>query len=91
MTPGRCRRRVPAGSAPALSPARSRSWFPINGDFVDFAQIEPLSVEGLPSWLLWDETASLTKLEASMGDHPLVFDALADFWLYVVVPIRRSR
>jgi UDP-2,3-diacylglucosamine pyrophosphatase LpxH len=51
----------------------------INGDFVDFAQIEPLSVEDLPSWLLWDEEASVQKLETAIAGHRSCFDALGEF------------
>ena len=48
----------------------------VNGDFVDFAQIEPLGVDGLPSDLIWDESASLQKLDTAMAGHGLCFDSL---------------
>lgn len=51
----------------------------INGDFVDFAQIEPLDPLVLPSGLLWDEPTSVLKLESAMQGHPLCFAALARF------------
>jgi UDP-2,3-diacylglucosamine pyrophosphatase LpxH len=51
----------------------------INGDFVDFARIEPLSVADVPSDLLWDETASLTKLQTALDGHRAAFAALARF------------
>ena len=51
----------------------------INGDFVDFAQIEPLDVSTLPDGLLWDEDTSLLKLEKALSGHPVAFAALAGF------------
>jgi UDP-2,3-diacylglucosamine pyrophosphatase LpxH len=51
----------------------------INGDFIDFAQIEPLGVDGVPDHVLWDESASLAKLNAALAGHPAVFDALGRY------------
>jgi UDP-2,3-diacylglucosamine pyrophosphatase LpxH len=51
----------------------------INGDFIDFAQIEPLDVAGLPSDLLWNEAASLQKLNIAIEGHPSCFAALGRF------------
>jgi UDP-2,3-diacylglucosamine pyrophosphatase LpxH len=51
----------------------------INGDFVDFARIEPLSVRGVPGDLLWDHFASVIKLETALGSHKTTFGALSRF------------
>jgi UDP-2,3-diacylglucosamine pyrophosphatase LpxH len=51
----------------------------LNGDIIDFAQIEPLTVPPRPSNLLWDEATSLEKLTSAMNGHPQFFDALAAF------------
>ena len=49
----------------------------INGDFVDFAQIEPLDASVLPPGLIWDEDTSLLKLDKALAGHPAAFDALS--------------
>lgn len=59
-----------------VSLARPDATLIINGDFIDFAQLEPLDVRGVPSKLLWNERASLTKLEAALVGHPACFAAL---------------
>lgn len=53
----------------------------LNGDFVDFVQIEPLGPNVLASTdrLLWNQDVSLIKLEAVFRGHPIVFSALKDF------------
>jgi UDP-2,3-diacylglucosamine pyrophosphatase LpxH len=51
----------------------------INGDFVDFARIEPLSVRGLPSDLLWDDAASVAKLQTALNGHTTTFGAISRF------------
>ena len=50
----------------------------INGDFVDFAQIEPLDVKALHPGLIWDEATSVKKLEVAIAGHPECFVALRD-------------
>ncbi|HET9443834.1 MAG TPA: hypothetical protein VFO65_10945 [Acidimicrobiales bacterium] len=60
------------------SMARPGSTLIINGDFVDFAQLEPLTVEGVPSHLLWPEEASLAKLDTALAGHPDCFRALGE-------------
>ena len=49
----------------AMQPAETT--LVINGDFVDFAQIEPLDPSTLPDGLLWDEDTSLLKLEKALS------------------------
>lgn len=58
--------------------ARPGSALIINGDFIDFPQIPPYTV-GPADHLLWDEEASLAKLELALAAHPRPFDALATF------------
>jgi UDP-2,3-diacylglucosamine pyrophosphatase LpxH len=50
----------------------------LNGDFVDFAQIGPFDVPK-PSRLLWDENASLLKINATLKAHEACFGVLRDF------------
>ncbi|MBK9266085.1 MAG: metallophosphoesterase [Polyangiaceae bacterium] len=50
----------------------------INGDFIDFAQIPPFEVAE-PSYLLWDEEASVKKLQLALAAHSQSFDALRRF------------
>ena len=59
--------------------ARSDVTLVINGDFVDFAQIEPLDVSTVPADRLWDEDVSVQKLESAVRGHPTCFAALGDF------------
>jgi len=52
----------------------------INGDFVDFLQINvDVTPKGLPQDRLWDEATSIEKLNRSFLGHPKVFDALKSF------------
>lgn len=51
----------------------------LNGDVIDFAQIEPLNTANVPSSLLWDEAASLEKFARACEGHPKFFDALGGF------------
>lgn len=50
----------------------------INGDFVDFAQIPPFDVPK-PCHLLWDEEASLKKIDVALREHASCFGALKEF------------
>ncbi len=60
------------------SHAHDKSRFVINGDFIDFAQIEPFDVSEIPSNLLWDEETSLHKLNIALEGHRRCFEALGD-------------
>ncbi|MGZ4679558.1 MAG: hypothetical protein ACXV8L_07040 [Ilumatobacteraceae bacterium] len=51
----------------------------LNGDVFECAQLEPVSVAGLPDHLAWDEAASLAKVRTAVRGHPVFFDALASF------------
>lgn len=51
----------------------------LNGDVIEFAQLPPFEVPGLPSALLWGVDASMEKYERVEAGHPVVFDALAAF------------
>lgn len=51
----------------------------LNGDIIDFAQIPPFDLPGLPSNLLWDEATSLVKFGTARAAHPAFFDALGGF------------
>jgi len=50
----------------------------LNGDVIDFAQIPPFDVPK-PAHLLWDEAASLVKLEAALAGHRAAFAGVARF------------
>jgi UDP-2,3-diacylglucosamine pyrophosphatase LpxH len=50
----------------------------LNGDIIDFAQIPPFDVPR-PAYLLWNEAASLVKLEAALAAHPGFFAGLRSF------------
>ncbi len=58
--------------------ARRGTTLYLNGDFVDFCQIAPFEVPK-PMHLLWDETASLTKIETAIKAHADCFAALREF------------
>lgn len=58
--------------------ARSDTTLFLNGDLVDFAQIEPFGVPK-PMYLLWDEAASVKKLETALEAHAVSFAALKQF------------
>ena len=58
--------------------ARAGAELVINGDFIDFVQIEPLDVTGVPTFLLWDEDASLTKVESALTGHTDAFASIGD-------------
>jgi hypothetical protein len=51
----------------------------LNGDIIDFVRIPPLEVPEVPHHLLWDEEASVLKLETVIGAHPDWFAALRGF------------
>lgn len=57
--------------------ARSDTTLYLNGDFIDFVQIAPFAVPQ-PMHLLWDEAASLTKLETAITAHAGCFAALKE-------------
>jgi UDP-2,3-diacylglucosamine pyrophosphatase LpxH len=60
--------------------ADSRSTIVLNGDIIDFLQIEvPVAGEPLPDDYLWDEATSVAKLRRCAGGHPAVFEALHGF------------
>jgi UDP-2,3-diacylglucosamine pyrophosphatase LpxH len=52
----------------------------INGDFIDFLQIElDPPPELFPAWALWDEATSVRKLQQCFAAHDTVFAALRNF------------
>lgn len=60
--------------------ADARSTLVLNGDIIDFLQIEvPASGEPLPDHYLWDEATSVAKLRRCAEGHPAVFEALHGF------------
>lgn len=58
--------------------ARPGTTLVFNGDFIDFPQIPGYEVAPV-DYLLWDEAASLAKLELALKAHPRPFEALATF------------
>jgi UDP-2,3-diacylglucosamine pyrophosphatase LpxH len=60
--------------------ARDRSTIVLNGDVVDFLQIDvPPAGDPLPDHYLWDEATSVAKLQRCAEGHPAVFEALHRF------------
>jgi UDP-2,3-diacylglucosamine pyrophosphatase LpxH len=63
-----------------LAGAGSRSTLVLNGDIIDFLQIEvPAAGDPLPDDYLWDEATSVAKLRRCAEGHPAVFEALGGF------------
>ena len=62
-----------------LAGGRDRSTLVLNGDIVDFLQIEVPPGDPLPDDYLWDEATSVAKLRSCAEGHPAVFEALHGF------------